>query len=53
MPQGTGKSHQKKDREASVQDIFRSIFVAIQNDSTGWTNVGTDRETLFNLCSTA
>ena len=52
MPQGTGTSHQNKDAESSVQDIQRSIFVSIQNESTGRTDVGTDGEALFDPCPT-
>ena len=52
MPQGTGKSHQNKDAESSMQDIQRRIFVSIQDDSTGRTDVGTDGETLFDPCPT-
>jgi hypothetical protein len=52
VPQGTGKSHENKHAESSVQDIQRSIFVSIQDDSTGRTDVGTDGEALFDPCPT-
>jgi hypothetical protein len=53
VPQGTGKSHQKQDAESGMQDIHRSMFVSIKDRSTSRTDVGTDRETLFDPCTTA
>src|SRR5215469_1418018 len=47
LPDGTGKSHEKKDGESRVQDIQRGIFVSIQDQSTGRTDVSSDTERLL------
>ena len=52
LPDGTGKSLEKEQKQSSVPDVQRGIFVSIKHHTTGRTNVGTDRETLFDACAT-
>lgn len=52
VPHDTGKS-QKRGEQSSVQDVQRGIFVSIQNQTAGRTDMGTDGETLFDACAKA